>query len=120
MNSPAFQLNKVRRLLATQGVEFIFNRSGKNEFNEPNGTTESFTITGVYHETTSYLSKTSSDASTIRQKPSPMILTTWAEAEVLKHEDTVSFNHRLYRVGDIHNVAEANIIADISIEEIQQ
>ena len=119
MNSTHFQLNKVRRLINTDGVEFTFTRPGRNEFNEPTGTTESIKIKGVYHETTSYISKMSSDSSTVRQKPSPMILALWSEAEVLQHTDVLDYNGKSYKINGIKNVAEANIVADLSLEEIQ-
>ena len=119
MNSAQFQLNKIKRLINTQGVEFTFTRPVRNEFQEPNGTTESFTIKGVYHEITSYISKTSSDASTVRQKPSPMILTLWSSAAVLQHTDRLSYNGKQYKINGIKDVAESNVAADISLEEIQ-
>lgn len=119
MNSAQFQLNKVRRIIASQGVEFTFTRPGRNEFQEPNGTTESFKIKGVYHETTSYIRKTSSDASTTRQKPSPMVLTLWENAAVLQHTDKLIYNGKTYQINEIKNIGEANVAADISLEEIQ-
>ena len=119
MNSALFQLNKAKRLINTQGVEFTFTRPGRNEFHEPNGTTESFTVKGVYHETTSYISKMSSDSSTVRQKPSPMVLALWTQASMLQHEDRLYYNGKHYKINGIKDLAESNIIVDISLEEVQ-
>lgn len=119
MNSAFFQLNKIRRFIKTQGQQFRFYQVEQNEFNEPNGQTESVIISGVYHETTNYLSKTSSEATTIRQKASPMILCSWEDAQKLTHEDKLSFNGKQYRVGEIKNLSEANIVGDVSLEEVQ-
>lgn len=119
MDAVAFQLNKVRRLVHTQGKPFSFKRQGLNEFGEPNGQTESVDIVGVYHETTSFLSKTATESTTIRQKPSPMILCLWEDAQKIIHTDELPFNGKLYRVGDIKNISEANIVGDISLEEVQ-
>ena len=119
MNSPTFQLNKVRRLINTQGRSVVVTRQGKNKFNEPNGETEIFNITGVFHETTSYLSKTGTDGSTIRSKPSPMLLCLWDEIQELQHTDLVSINNKTYRIGEIKNLCEADVAGDISLEEIQ-
>lgn len=119
MDALTFQLNKVRRLINTQGKNFQFKRRGTNEFGEPNGQTESVNIVGVYHETTSFLSKSATEATTIRQKPSPMILCLWEDAQRILHTDELSFNGKSYKVGEIKNISEANIVGDISLEEVQ-
>lgn len=119
MHKTAFQLNKVRRLIKTCGKVFKFSRPGANEFGEPNGETVSHSIKGVFHETTSYVSKTTADSSTTRQKSSPKVLTLWEEAKNLLHTDVLTFNEKSYRVNEIKNLAEANLVADISLEEVQ-
>lgn len=119
MDAVSFQLNKVRRLINTQGENFQFKRRGTNEFGEPNGQTESVDIVGVYHETTSFLSKSATEATTIRQKPSPMILCLWEDAQKILHTDELSFNGKSYKVGEVKNISEANIVGDISLEEVQ-
>lgn len=119
MDALTFQLNKVRRLIKTQGQNFSFSRPGTNEFGEPNGQTEPVVISGVYHETTSYLSKTVTQATTIRQKPSPMILCLWEDAQKVVQTDELTFNGKTYKVGEVKNISEANIVGDISLEEVQ-
>lgn len=119
MDALTFQLNKVRRLINTQGKSFSFKREKANEFGEPNGQTESVDIKGVYHETTSFLSKSATEATTIRQKSSPMILCLWEDAQKILHTDTLSFNGKSYKVGEVKNISEANIVGDISLEEVQ-
>ena len=119
MNSAMFQLNKVRRLINTQGRSVDVLRQGKNKFGEPNGEAEVFSVKGVFHETTSYLSKTGTDGSTVRAKSSPMFMCLWDEAIKLKHTDQVSMNNHTYNIGEIKNLCEANLVADISLEEVQ-
>ena len=119
MDALSFQLNKVRRLINTQGKLFTFKRPGTSEFGEPNGQTESVNIRGVYHETTSFLSKSATEATTIRQKPSPMILCLWEDAQKILHTDELTFNGKSYKVGEVKNISEANIVGDISLEEVQ-
>lgn len=119
MHKEAFQLNKVRRLIKTQGQTFKFDKPGKNEFGEPNGETVSHRIQGVFHETTSYASKATTEATTIRKKSSPMVLTLWESVGELHHKDVITFNRKSYRVNEIKNIAEANLVADISLEEVQ-
>lgn len=119
MNHGAFQLNKVRRLIRTQGQVFYFKKPGKNEFGEPNGETVSQEIRGVFHELTEYKSKTTSEASTIRQKSSPMLLTLWESVGDLHHTDVLYSDGKKYRVNEIHNFMGSNLVADISLEEVQ-
>lgn len=119
MNAAAFQLNKVRRLIQTEGRSVVVTRQGKNKFNEPNGEAEVFNIRGVFHETTSYLSKTGSNGSTIRAKPSPMFMCLWEEIKNLKHTDQILLNNHTYNIGEIKNLCEADVIGDISLEEVQ-
>lgn len=119
MNSSAFQLNKVRRLIRVQGQSVVVTRQNRNKFNEPNGEAEVFNVTGVFHETTSYLSKTGSDGSTVRAKPSPMLLCLWDDIKRLKHTDQIILNNRTYNIGEIKNLCEADVAGDISLEEVQ-
>lgn len=119
MNSSAFQLNKVRRLIKAQGRSVVVTRQERNKFNEPNGEAEVFSVTGVFHETTSYLSKTGSDGSTVRAKPSPMLMCLWDDTKKLKHTDQVILNNRTYNIGEIKNLCEADVVGDISLEEVQ-
>lgn len=123
MHNAAFQLSKVRRLIRTQGKVFHFDRPVKNEFGEPNGETVSHAIKGVFHEAlglaSGYSSKTTSEDTTIRKKDFPMVLTLWESLGDLQHTDVLTFNGKSYRVNEIKNVAEANLIANISLEEVQ-
>ena len=120
MHNGAFQLNKVRRMLRTQGISVVVKKPVLNDFGEPIGDTKDHEIKGVFHETTSYASKTTTEASTIRKKSSPMLLCLWEDiAEILHHQDEVAFNNKTYKVNEIKNVAEANLVADISLEEVQ-
>lgn len=120
MYAAAFQVNKIRRLIRTQGRLFDFARLGLNEFGEPNGQTELISILGVYHETTTYLQKAKVESTTIRTKSSPMILCLWEDAKLLQHTDTLEYNGKLYSVTDIKDVTESGLVADISLEEVQK
>lgn len=120
MQSAAFQHNKVKRLINTQGEWFVFKQEGKNDFGEPNGVAIStITFKGLYHETTSYLQKSATEGSTVRKKPSPMILCLWTNAKLLSHDYVLTYSGKRYKIGEIKNLSEANVAADISIEEIQ-
>lgn len=119
MYSAAFQLNKVKRLINTQGRVIQVIRQGRNVFNEPNGEAEVFEVKGVFHETTSYMSKSGSNGSTVRAKSSPMFLCTWETAQMLVHNDQVTINGHIYNINAIKNLCEVNLIGNISLEEVQ-
>jgi hypothetical protein len=119
MYAASAQANKLRRLINTHGGDFYFSKPELNEFGEPSGNTVSVTIRGVYHEETSYSSKSSTEASTIRKKDSPMILCLWEDAQRVADDSLLKFNDHTYSIGGIKNLAEANIIGDISLEEVQ-
>ena len=115
------QLNKVRRLINTQGGWFLFIKKGKNDFGEPSDEVESTVrLRGVYHETTSYLKKSSGDAATVRAKSSPMILCLYEAAAFLDTDFMLEYRGKTYRIGEIKDVSEAGIACEISLEEIQK
>ena len=121
MDKAAFQLHKVRRMIKTQGQKLVFTRMAEDEYHEPNAEDVSYIeITGVYHETyVGHLTKTTADSTVLRQKVSPMFLCLWEEAQHLLHTDQTTINEKTYRINQIHNIAEAGIVADISLEELQ-
>ena len=121
MQSPKFQLNKVRRTIKTQGVWLTFKKEGKNDFGEPNGVVVStIEIKGVYHETTSYLKKSTTDSATVRKKPCPMFLCLYEAAQLITTEYTCTINGKKYTLGEVKNISEANLVCDISLEEVQE
>lgn len=124
MEAKLFQLNKVRRLINTQGSIFHFTRQGSNEFGEPNGETVScIKIHGVYHEiigSNNYLSKRTTDATTLRQKSLPRILCLWEEGKNLLHTDRVSIHGVDYTIGEVQDLSNAGVIAEVYLEEDQK
>ena len=122
MHSSSFQLNKVKRLLRTPGQSFTFTRTGVDRFGEPDGTTESFEIIGVYHESPSnsmYSVQQKADSATIWPKSFPMMLCLWEDAKNLQPDDIAEINGKKYKIGEIRNLEVANLIADVTLEEVQ-
>lgn len=119
MKQSAFQLNALRRAIRTQGRVVDFTLKSTNEFGEPDGEAKTYSVRGVYHETTGYLSKTTSGAATIREKSSPQVL--------LLHEDSLSlipgmgatFNGKTYELVELKNISELNLVCSASLEEVQ-
>lgn len=118
---PSFEENKVRRLINTQGKEFVFERMAFNDFKERIPTEfTTHTIKGIYHQESSYVTITEKTGSRSLKKVVPLILTLWEtlEADPILLDDEVSFNGIRYRVNGITNVQEGNFAGDISLEVI--
>lgn len=120
MHNGAFQLNKVRRAIRTQGRPFEVVRPKKNAFNEPIQETEAFEFKGILHDKGRFKSKSLTDASAIQQRDyAPMVLALWEDVQGIRSKDSIKFNGKSYRIEEVRNVGEANLVADISLEEVQ-
>lgn len=123
MYNGAFQLHKVRQALKRSGTKASIKTQKLDEFNEPTEETVSHEILGLYHELNStggYSSSTTNDASIVHKKTIPMFLCLWESVkDVVYPEDDFYLNGKLYKVNAIRNLYEANLIADISLEEVQ-
>lgn len=117
MNAKSFQINKVVKTLKRSGQEFIFERAILNKFGEPTDQKKEIKIIGLFHETTSYISKGAVDASIIAKKSSPMILC--INFNGVQKGDKLVFNGKNYLVNEVKDLLESDAIFDISLEEIQ-
>lgn len=117
MYAKSFQINKVAKALSRSGQEFVFERIALNKFGEPTGQKEEIRIIGLFHETTSYISKSAADASIIVRKSSPMILC--INFNGVCKGDKLAFNGKSYLVNEVKDLLECNAVFDISLEEIQ-
>lgn len=119
MVNTKFEAYKVRRELKRIGKEYEFKRAKLNDFKEP--TKDSVVagkLTGLYHEQNSNVSITTGDTTQTRTKKVPMILCLYEDATFLKIGDFVKINSKTFKVTGVTNVQEWNIIADISLEVI--
>lgn len=128
MINTKFEAYKLRRVLKQSGVDFVFMRSEKNEYGEPDGEPlEVARLRGIYHETNSYVSNTVGDAATTRTKKQPMILCLCEDVASLDLQpgDTTTVpvgapethSKTLKYVGCV-DVQNWGIIADLSLEEV--
>lgn len=119
MVNTKFEAYKLRRELKRIGKEYEFKRAKLNDFKEP--TKDSVVagkLTGLYHEQNSNVSVTTGDTTQTRTKKVPMILCLYEDAKFLKMDDTVKINSKTFKVTGVVNIQEWNIIADISLEVI--
>lgn len=119
MINTKFEAYKLRRELKRIGKEYEFKRAKLNDFKEP--TKDSVVVgklTGLYHEQNSNVSVNTGDTTQTRTKKVPMILCLYEDAKFLKMDDTVKINSKTFKVTGVVNIQEWNIIADISLEVI--
>ena len=121
MINTQFEAYKIKRELKRSGIDYEFKRSGVNDFGEPVGEpTVVGTIRGLYHEQNSSVQVTTGDTAQVRTKKIPMILCLYEDAAnlVLQVGDELKINNKTLKVTGVVNIQEWNIIADISLEVV--
>jgi hypothetical protein len=119
MINTKFEAYKLRRELKKIGREFEFERAELNSFKEPtNESVPAGKLLGLYHEQNSSVSVTTGETTQTRSKKTPMILCLYEDATFLKMGDTVKMNDKKLKVTGVVNIQEWSIIADISLEVI--
>ena len=121
MINTQFEAYKIKRELKRSGIDYEFKRSGVNDFGEPVG--ESIvvgTIRGLYHEQNSSVQVTTGDTTQVRTKKIPMILCLYEDTArlALQVGDELKINNKTFKVTGVANIQEWNIIADISLEVV--
>ena len=121
MINTQFEAYKIRRELKRSGIDYEFKRSSTNDFGEPVGKTIVVgTIRGLYHEQNESVQVTTEDTTQVRTKKIPMILCLYEDAASLALHvgDELKINNKTLKVTGVVNIQEWNIIADISLEVI--
>lgn len=121
MINKKFEAYKINREIKKSGIEYEFKRSKVNEFNEP---TDEFEVIGklkgIYHEQNSSVQIIMGDTTQTRTKKIPMILCLYDDVAnlLLKVDDIIKINGKVLKVTGITNIQEWDIIADISLEVV--
>ena len=121
MINTQFEAYKIKRELKRSGIDYEFKRSGVNDFGEPVGEPIMVgTIRGLYHEQNSSVQVTTGDTTQVRTKKIPMILCLYEDATSLALQvgDELKINNKTLKVTGVVNIQEWNIIADISLEVV--
>lgn len=119
MINKQFEAYKVKREIKRSGTEYTFVRNETNEFGEPTSDITTLgSIKGLYHEQNSNVAVTTGDTTQTRTKKIPMVLCLWDDVSpmVLKVGDTTTINGKVFKVTGVTNIQEWGIIADISLE----
>lgn len=116
-----FEAAKLKKELKTSGINYEFKRLKVNDFGEPTEESEVVaTIKGLYHEQNSNIQITTGETTQIRTKKIPMVLCLYEDAALaaLKVGDIVTINSKTFKVTGVVNIQEWSIIADISLEVV--
>ena len=121
MINTQFEAYKIKRELKRSGIDYEFKRFDVNDFGEPvDEPIVVGTIRGLYHEQNSSVKVTTGDTTQVRTKKIPMILCLYEDAAslVLQVGDELKINNKTLKVTGVVNIQEWNIIADISLEVV--
>lgn len=117
-----FEAAKLKKELKTSGINYEFKRLKVNDFGEPiPGVDEVVaTIKGLYHEQNSNIQITTGDTTQVRTKKIPMVLCLYDDAALaaLRVGDVVKINNKTFKMTGVVNIQEWSIIADISLEVV--
>lgn len=121
MVNKRFEAYKLKRELKRSGTFFDLKRHIENEFGEkilePQITGG---ILGLYHEQNSNIQILNGETTRSRTEKLPMILCLLDDVvkNKIQVDDFIRMNGRIFKVTGIVNIQEWNIIADISLEVV--
>lgn len=127
MINTKFELYKLRRELKRNGKDYTFRRRKLNQFNEPTGELEDvLTIRCLYHEVSSFRTTSTGDSSTTVTEKQPMLLcavedvkgSSLEEGDFIEVNDSVYGDKKVLRFVGIVDIQNYGIIADISLEVV--
>ena len=113
-----FEKHKLNVLLKRQGEKFIFEVKSKNEFGEDDDNSSSYEVKGIYHESSSFVERTTSDAAQIRKKKQPMILCSYSDYDKIVIGSKLKIDDKEYEVVEKNDISLMNVYCDVSLELI--
>lgn len=113
------ELHKITREINQYGENYVFWRDDVDKYGEPTGTVKNIAdVKGLFHTERSYVSKNASDATTTHATGTPMILARYDDANDIKPADWLTINGKTFKVVDVNDVMEYNIVVNISLDEV--
>lgn len=113
---PAFERQKIRRLIVMQGKEYLFYRPVLNDFNEPTGEALEIPVTGAFHRVVNHISVMTTQGASVQSKPTPYILCLYEDGKSIKEGDFVMLDGMEHRVTGVTDVNLWGFAIDISLE----
>lgn len=109
----------IEREIIRNGSTYIVKRNKVDKYGEPTQEVEEVTtLRGLFHISKGFVTKNTSDGSQTKTKGQLMILALLEECATIQNGDFVVINSNTYKITDINNIEEYNIIADISLEVV--
>lgn len=106
---------KISKQLSWYGETYSFTHQKEDKYHR--GTEPVVhTLTGVYHQSTSYSSKNTKDGSVTTSKAKPMILCLYDDGKNIVVGDRVKINSQDMIVSGIDNIQQLNVGLQISLE----
>lgn len=121
MVNKSFEVYKLKRELKRSGNDYEFMRADTNKFGEPTGDDKAIgTLRGLYHEKNEHIAVTMADTTQVRTKKVPSILCLYEDTTslALVIGDKVKLNGRTMKITGIVNIQEWSLIADVSLEVV--
>lgn len=114
-----FDISKVSRAIDTHGQNFVFTRSGKDDYGQPSHETTQIEIKGLFHQTRGYITKNTSDGTVSRSKPQPQIMTlVTPNSSAILPKDKLVYCGKTYTVTGVDDIGNLGVALDISLELI--
>lgn len=115
----AIELYKVKREINMHGSEYVVQRYETDSRGESTNIRQDVkSIRGLFHIVKGYIRETRSDAVHIHSKGQPKLLVLWEDIEDIKQDDIIIINQKEYKVIEVNNIEEYNIVCDISLEVV--
>lgn len=117
--NPIFEKYKLRRFIIVNGTTYTFTAPKKNRFGEPDGTSKTVKVQGVYHETdrsSGYVLVSATEGSNIKTKPESLIVCLWDDSHELEDGMEVSVGGSTYKVTNLNDVNHFGVACEISLE----
>lgn len=110
------ELNKVEREIKIHGLSYDVVRINADKYGEPIEDKTITNISGLFHTSKGYVTKSVSDGTRTHSKGQPKLLVTYEDAKQLLIGDIVMINDKRYKIVELNNLQEMNIITDVSME----
>lgn len=119
MGQELFLKNKISRQIKQNGSSYVFKRFGIDEYGQhTDEVEETFNIKGLFHEVIHHVQNAlaESDGARIIDVPNSYILCLFEDGDLIRIDDFVEINEKIYKVVNKVNVGNYNIAYDISLE----
>lgn len=115
----SYELHYIKREIETHGTKFSIYRKVFDKYKQDTGEYEEITeISGLFHTEKGYVTETSGDFGTTRERGNPKLLVMMEESQNIKVDDFTIVNGNVYKIVDKNNVAELNVVCDLSMEVV--